>query len=50
MVKAGTGYTVDYTQADSVTFFKVATHYVTEYGIDGWRLDQAYQGSSCYLE
>ncbi|MGL4206481.1 MAG: alpha-amylase family protein [Aeromonadaceae bacterium] len=44
MKKAGTGYTVDYTQANSVTFFKeVATHYVTEYGIDGWRLDQAYQ-------
>ncbi len=44
MVAASTGYTVDYTKADSVTFFKeVATHYVTEYGIDGWRLDQAYQ-------
>ena len=44
MVAASTGYTVDYTKANSVTFFKeVATHYVTDYGIDGWRLDQAYQ-------
>lgn len=44
MVAAGTGYTVDYTKADSLTYFtEVATHYVTEYGIDGWRLDQAYQ-------
>ena len=44
MVAAGTGYTVDYTKANSLTYFtEVATHYVTEYGIDGWRLDQAYQ-------
>ena len=44
MVAADTGYTVDYTKADSLTYFtEVATHYVTEYGIDGWRLDQAYQ-------
>jgi cyclomaltodextrinase len=44
MGKASTGYTVDYTQADSTTYFtEVATHYITEYGIDGWRLDQAYQ-------
>lgn len=35
---------VDYTAPDSLAFFKeVATHYVTRYGIDGWRLDQAYQ-------
>jgi cyclomaltodextrinase / maltogenic alpha-amylase / neopullulanase len=44
MAKASTGYTVDYTQANSITYFtEVATHYITEYGIDGWRLDQAYQ-------
>jgi len=35
---------IDYTDDASLQFFKeVATHYVTEYGIDGWRLDQAYQ-------
>ena len=44
MKAASTGYTVDYTAQASINFFKeVATHYVTEYGIDGWRLDQAYQ-------
>ena len=44
MVSAGTGYTVDYTKADSLTFFtEVATHYIETYGIDGWRLDQSYQ-------
>ncbi|MGL4752699.1 MAG: alpha-amylase family glycosyl hydrolase [Aeromonadaceae bacterium] len=40
--------TLDYADATNkainTAFFKeVATHYVTEYGIDGWRLDQAYQ-------
>jgi Glycosidases len=44
MKTATTGYTVDYTQANSVTFFtEVATHYIKNYGIDGWRLDQSYQ-------
>ena len=44
MKSASLGYTVDYTQANSLTFFtEVATHYVKEYGIDGWRLDQSYQ-------
>ena len=44
MKTASLGYTVDYTQANSVIFFtEVATHYITEYGIDGWRLDQSYQ-------
>lgn len=44
MKSAGTGYTVDYTQANSLTFFtEVATHYIKNYGIDGWRLDQSYQ-------
>lgn len=39
-----TYYTVDYTQANSLTFFtEVATHYIKNYGIDGWRLDQSYQ-------
>ena len=44
MKAATTGYTVDYTQANSLTFFtEVATHYIKNYGIDGWRLDQSYQ-------
>ena len=44
MVAAGTGYTVDYTKANSITFFtEVATNYIKNYGIDGWRLDQSYQ-------
>ena len=44
MVAASTGYTVDYTKANSLTFFtEVATHYINTYGIDGWRLDQSYQ-------
>ena len=35
---------VDYASPDSLAFFKeVVSHYVTQYGIDGWRLDQAYQ-------
>ena len=34
----------DYSQEATLEFFKeVATHYITEYKIDGWRLDQAYQ-------
>lgn len=34
----------DYTDSDTLAFFKaVATYYVSQYGIDGWRLDQAYQ-------
>ncbi len=34
----------DYDDSDTLAFFKaVAAYYVTEYGIDGWRLDQAYQ-------
>ena len=43
-----TGNTVDYSSTSGYTknlafFTEVATHYITEYGIDGWRLDQAYQ-------
>lgn len=35
---------IDYSSANSIAFFKeLASYYVTEYGIDGWRLDQAYQ-------
>ncbi|MCW8331260.1 pullulanase-type alpha-1,6-glucosidase [Photobacterium sp. SDRW27] len=38
------GQLVVYPDADSLAFFKeVATYWVREYGIDGWRLDQAYQ-------
>lgn len=34
----------DYTDPGTLEFFKeVATYYITEYKIDGWRLDQAYQ-------
>lgn len=43
-----TGNTVDFSSTTGYTknlafFTEVATHYITEYGIDGWRLDQAYQ-------
>lgn len=43
-----TGNTVDFSSTAGYTknlafFTEVATHYITEYGIDGWRLDQAYQ-------
>lgn len=35
---------IDYSSANSIAFFKeLASYYVTQYGIDGWRLDQAYQ-------
>ena len=38
------GQLVVYPDSDSLAFFKeVATHWITEYDIDGWRLDQAYQ-------
>ena len=38
------GLLVVYPNADSEAFFtEVATHWITEYKIDGWRLDQAYQ-------
>lgn len=34
----------DHSQEATLEFYKeVATHYITEYKIDGWRLDQAYQ-------
>ncbi|MCD8547649.1 MAG: glycosidase [Aeromonadaceae bacterium] len=43
-VESDTTICFDYSQPDTLAFFKaVAAHYVTEYGIDGWRLDQAYQ-------
>ncbi len=35
---------IDYSSDNSIAFFKeLASYYVTQYGIDGWRLDQAYQ-------
>lgn len=38
------GRVVEFDHADSVAFFKeVATWWIEEIGIDGWRLDQAYQ-------
>ncbi|MGR5145631.1 pullulanase-type alpha-1,6-glucosidase [Photobacterium alginatilyticum] len=38
------GFVVDYSEQQSLEYFKeVATYWVREYGIDGWRLDQAYQ-------
>jgi cyclomaltodextrinase len=38
------GYEVDYNQSSTLEYFReVATYWVEEYGIDGWRLDQAYQ-------
>ncbi|PSW06944.1 hypothetical protein C9I89_03680 [Photobacterium lipolyticum] len=38
------GFVVDYSKPESLDYFKeVATYWVREYGIDGWRLDQAYQ-------
>ncbi|WP_421182021.1 alpha-amylase family glycosyl hydrolase [Aeromonas enteropelogenes] len=43
----GAGYSgqlVDYSQPESLAYFKeVARYWVEQYGIDGWRLDQAYQ-------
>jgi cyclomaltodextrinase len=34
----------DYSDPDTLAYFKaVAEYYVKQYGIDGWRLDQAYQ-------
>ena len=40
--QSSTGRTAVY-PADLEFFKEVATHWVTEYKIDGWRLDQAYQ-------
>jgi glycosidase len=38
------GQLVDYGQPESLAYFKeVARYWVEQYGIDGWRLDQAYQ-------
>lgn len=38
------GQLVDYGQPQSLAYFKeVARYWVEQYGIDGWRLDQAYQ-------
>lgn len=38
------GQLVDYSQPQSLAYFKeVARYWVEQYGIDGWRLDQAYQ-------
>ncbi len=38
------GRTVDFSQPQSVAFFQeVATYWINELGIDGWRLDQANQ-------
>ena len=38
------GQLVDYSQPESLAYFKeVARYWVEQYGIDGWRLDQAYQ-------
>ena len=38
------GYEADYSDPDTLEFFKtVATFWIDEVGIDGWRLDQAYQ-------
>ncbi|WP_428443739.1 alpha-amylase family glycosyl hydrolase [Photobacterium sagamiensis] len=38
------GMLVDYPSSESLAFFKeVATYWIEEYDIDGWRLDQAYQ-------
>ncbi len=35
---------MDYSQPQSLAYFKeVARYWVEQYGIDGWRLDQAYQ-------
>ncbi|MBQ1784510.1 MAG: pullulanase-type alpha-1,6-glucosidase [Gammaproteobacteria bacterium] len=38
------GRTVDFSHPQSVAFYQeVATYWINELGIDGWRLDQAYQ-------
>lgn len=38
------GQLVDYGQPESLAYFReVARYWVEQYGIDGWRLDQAYQ-------
>jgi cyclomaltodextrinase len=38
------GQLVDYSKPQSLAYFKeVARYWVEQYGIDGWRLDQAYQ-------
>lgn len=38
------GQLVDYSKPESLAYFKeVARYWVEQYGIDGWRLDQAYQ-------
>ncbi|MGY3857827.1 alpha-amylase family glycosyl hydrolase [Aeromonas intestinalis] len=38
------GQLVDYGKPESLAYFKeVARYWVEQYGIDGWRLDQAYQ-------
>ena len=38
------GQLVDYSQPESLAYFKeVARHWIEQYGIDGWRPDQAYQ-------
>ncbi len=38
------GQLVVYPDSNSLEFFKeVATHWIKEYDVDGWRLDQAYQ-------
>lgn len=38
------GTTVDYSKANTINFYKeVATYWIKELKIDGWRLDQAYQ-------
>ncbi len=47
LTSGGAGYPgqlVDYSQPQSLAYFKeVARYWVEQYGIDGWRLDQAYQ-------
>ena len=47
LISGGAGYPgqlVDYSKPESLAYFKEVAHYwVEQYGIDGWRLDQAYQ-------
>ncbi|MGL6006646.1 alpha-amylase family glycosyl hydrolase [Aeromonas sobria] len=47
LTSGGAGYPgqlVDYSKPESLAYFKeVARYWVEQYGIDGWRLDQAYQ-------
>ncbi len=47
LISGGAGYPgllVDYSKPESLAYFKeVARYWVEQYGIDGWRLDQAYQ-------